>query len=310
MRRSGRAIIGRTLPGGECMGRRMTETRSPLPELASIVAVDVVGARQRTDAEWRTMRSRMHEILSDALDSAGISLKSCLLEDRGDGVLVIAPARFGVEVLLGQLPEGLQAGIQAYNSQAPDPLGLQLRAAVDRGEVASDGYGVVGSIVNSVFRMLDAAQVKAASRDRRADLVLVTSDALFQGVKTSIDVSGFKEVPVRMKETTSTAWMRVYGEQREATGQAFSGVGAVSGDFVAANMIVTAPAIQVPVPFQLPAPTPDFVGREEALAALDAALAQVTDGQPASHRDDRGYGRSGQDSAGAAVGASGALPVP
>src|SRR5262249_44246554 len=145
--------------------------------------------------------------------SVGIPFDECYKEDRGDGVLVVAPARFRGGVLLGLLPEALQAGIEGYNSRASSSANLQLRAAVDRGEVIRDRNGVVGSIVNSVFRMADAAPVRAAARDRKAELVLVASDALFREAEASIDANGFEEVAVRVKETNSTAWMRVYGGQ-------------------------------------------------------------------------------------------------
>ncbi|GGQ20574.1 hypothetical protein GCM10010187_41270 [Actinomadura coerulea] len=253
----------------------------PLSSLASIIAVDMVGYARLDAGEHRTVRSAMEGVLLEALTSAGIPLEECRREDRGDGALVIAPAHFNGEVLLRRLPELLWAGIRGNGPRTSSLGKLQLRVAVDKGEVAHDQHGVVGSMVNSVFRMIDSAPVKTASRDRGADLVLVTSDALFQEVEADLDTRGFERIAVRVKENNSTAWMRVYGEER----------GATAGSAVASDMHVGVGDInvyaqqagpQVPVPFQLPAPTPDFVGREKALAGLDAALAQVLDGQPAT----------------------------
>ncbi|WP_433185624.1 P-loop NTPase fold protein [Actinoallomurus sp. CA-150999] len=259
------------------MGRPTTEGAEASSRLASILVVDMVAFSRLSTVEQLALRSGMFEALREALDSTGIPFDECYREDRGDGVLVIAPARFRGEVLLGRLPEELQASIKGYNFRASSRANLQLRAAVGRGQVIHDQHGVVGTLVNSVFRMVDAAPVKTAARNRGADLVLVASDALFREAKESIDAGGFEEVAVRVKETNSTAWMRVYGGRSDEVASNVVTAGVVHGDI---HFYTPTVSPQLPVPFQLPAPTPDFVGRERALADLDAALARVKDGQP------------------------------
>lgn len=175
-------------------------------------------------------------------------------------------------------PSGFKPASRATTSGLLPRPACSCGRAVDSGEVIYDRHGVIGSVVNTVFRMVDAAPVKAAARDRGADLVLVTSDALFRDAKASIDAGGFEEVAVRVKETTSTAWMRVFGGQRDGVAGSVGAGNVVFGD--ATVIQARTVGLQLPVPFQLPAPTPDFVGRERALADLDAALARVRGGQP------------------------------
>src|SRR3569833_2269674 len=253
------------------MGRPTAEEAEASSRLASILVVDLVAFGRLSTVEQSVLRSEMYEILHEALDSAGVPVDECHREDRGDGALVIAPARFGGEVLLGRQPEQLRAGIEACNAHAASSANLRLRAAGGRGQVILDQHGVLGNVVNSVFRMVGAAPVRAAARDRGADLVLVASGALFREAKASVDVGDFEEVAVRVKETNTTAWMRVYGGHPPVAVQ-----GVVHGDV---RYFTSTVGPRLPVPFQLPAPTPDFVGRERALAELDAALARVKVGR-------------------------------
>lgn len=58
-----------------------------------MLAVDIKGSNDpgRDHATQVSLRSAMYELLANALNRSGLAWISCYHEDRGDGVLIIAP---------------------------------------------------------------------------------------------------------------------------------------------------------------------------------------------------------------------------
>ena len=197
-----------------------------VPRYHSLLAVDIKAFNdQRRDQEIRSsLRTAMYELLAGAFARSGLPWPSCYHEDRGDGVLVIAPAGAPAAVLLYPFVEHLRAGIRRYNRYRIEPAQLWLRAAVHAGQVCFDRHGVSGGAVTYLFRMLEAPAFKRALDASGADFALVTSDAVFQDVVLSgtglIDPDMYAPVQVRCKETRSQAWLYLPPVRNPALGGA------------------------------------------------------------------------------------------
>jgi hypothetical protein len=74
-----------------------------------IVVVDVegFGDQQRTDPHQLMVRAGMYDVLKWAFQDTGISWDDCYHEDRGDGVLILAPTLVSKSVFVESLPLSL-----------------------------------------------------------------------------------------------------------------------------------------------------------------------------------------------------------
>jgi hypothetical protein len=92
---------------------------------------------------------------------------------------------------------------------------MRLRLAVHTGVVRSDGDGLVGTAVNHVFRLLEAAQLKQLILRTGADVALIASDRVHEDVIRHglglVNPSEYHRVAVQVKETVAPAWIRIPG---------------------------------------------------------------------------------------------------
>ena len=197
-----------------------------VPNYHSMLAVDIKGFNdQRRDQEIRwSLRMAMYELLASAFSRSGLAWPACYHEDRGDGVLVIAPPAAPAMTLLYPLAEHLRAGIRRHNRFHTELAQIRLRAAVHAGHVCFDSHGVCGDAVNHLFRMLEAPAFKRALDASDADFALVTSGAVFDDVVFSgtglIDPDMYAPVQIRCKETRAQAWLYLPPVRNPALGGA------------------------------------------------------------------------------------------
>jgi hypothetical protein len=185
-------------------------------------AVDIAAFGGRAPDVQRYMRDKLYEIVQGACDACDVPWDECHHEDRGDGILLIARAEFGVKRLLDPLVAEIRARLRAYNKTASVAAQLRLRMAMDAGYVDLDGHGASGSAIIRLFRMLDAPTLKEAFALGGGDFVLVVSDYLFTEVVQYgpglIEPALFQEILVEVKETRERGWVwlpdgRVNGSQ-------------------------------------------------------------------------------------------------
>lgn len=183
------------------------------PSYHGMLAVDIKGFNDpaRDHEIRRSLRVAMYELLAGALNRSGLPWSSCYHEDRGDGVLVIAPAGAPAMALLYPFAEYLRAGIRRHNRFRVEAAQIRLRTAVHAGQVSFDGHGVSGDAVTHLFRMLEAPAFKRALDASGAHFALVTSDCVFREVIQPgtglIDPDMYAPVQIRCKETRSQAWL-------------------------------------------------------------------------------------------------------
>jgi hypothetical protein len=178
----------------------------------TIVCVDVerFGASDRRDFHRLDVRAGLYKALRGAFARSGVSWDDCEDEDRGDGVLMIVAPHVPTSRLVVRFPRALAEELEEHNRAAGPEIAFRLRVAVHAGEVARDDKGVVGEAVNFTFRLLDADAARAALRGSPGNLVLITSNRVFEEIvrhHRDGDPAAYRRVRVAEKETTTDAWI-------------------------------------------------------------------------------------------------------
>ncbi|GAB3894734.1 ATP-binding protein [Kibdelosporangium lantanae] len=214
----------------------------------TILVVDVASFATRTNPRQVVVREGMYAAVREALEAAQAT--SCLLEDRGDGVFVLAPPSVPKSVFVDVVPYALVAALRQHNAARPEVERIRLRMALHAGEVTYDDHGATSASINLTFRLLDAAPLKAALAESSGVLAVITSAWFYEDVvRHSTDAAAYRQVQVDIKETSTTAWIYLPDHQSP----------------------ITAARVEQ-VPRQLPLAVRDFTGRAEHLAALDSLL--------------------------------------
>jgi class 3 adenylate cyclase len=180
----------------------------PVPPLAvhrTIVAVDVegFGDRCRTNPNQVAVREGLYRALRRAFCAASIPWAECHHEDRGDGVLILAPPEVPKSVFVESLPARLVEGMREHNSTRRVPEQIRLRMALHAGELQYDDHGVAGASINLTFRLLDAGPLKSALAESSGVLALITSSWFFDEVvrnSPNANPTAYRPIRVTVKE--------------------------------------------------------------------------------------------------------------
>jgi class 3 adenylate cyclase len=181
-------------------------------ENCTVLRTDVVAfsADQRNDEDRAIIRRATTDMTQLAL---GTARDLCRCEDRGDGHLIIASPSIPTAQVMNRLLRVLRRELQRHNRIYSDSIRVQLRVAVDVGPVTEDATGVSGKAIIAASRMLDAPAFKSAIAGNGAVLGVIVSPfvyeiAIRQG-GNSPDAAGYTRVPVVVKETRTSAWIRL-----------------------------------------------------------------------------------------------------
>src|ERR1700742_3891005 len=93
----------------------------PIATHYTIIVVDIVGFGdlRRSNSSQLRVRRGLYRALQQAFDAAGIPWQRCRREDRGDGVLILAPAYVPKALFVERLPEPLAATLAEHNKHHP-----------------------------------------------------------------------------------------------------------------------------------------------------------------------------------------------
>ncbi|WP_119730587.1 hypothetical protein [Thermomonospora amylolytica] len=237
-----------------------------------LLAVDVAAFTDpaRTDRVQLAIREALYDVVPGAFDDCPLGWDGCLHEDRGDGMLVVIPARMPTITVVDPLLDRLAERLRRHNRSASGPHAVRLRAAAHIGEVHHDAHGLAGTAVNHLFRLLDAPALKRALDDSGGELAFIASDYFYDSVvrhaEGTVDPAAFWPVTVEVKQTRARGWVHLPhspagtpalreaaaptrtappappapapGPGRPAGGIAFFGNVTVHGDVVAGDKIV------------------------------------------------------------------------
>jgi hypothetical protein len=180
----------------------------------TVVAADIegFGKRSRNNTNQVRIRDGMYRALEDAFGTAEIPWARCRRDDRGDGVLILAPAEIPKALFVDYLPDALVDALADHNRNHRIEERIRLKLALHAGEINYDDYGVTGSAINHTFRILDADSVKTAFAQSAAVLAVIGSAWFFDEVIRHSEWSrsrSYRSIDVVNKETKTQAWIRL-----------------------------------------------------------------------------------------------------
>ncbi len=192
----------------------------------TIVVVDVASFTDpaRTMLHQRAVREGLHNVLHVAFSEAGVELDHCVVEDRGDGKLILMPPGVDNTRLADQLPSRLVAWLRRHNAVYRPEAQVKIRVALHEGEVQQDGQGVLSPAVNLAFRIVDAPEAKSMLRLTSCVLALIASDDFYQGVivhDPAADPGSYRQLSVPVKANSAVAWLRMPHHSAPAEGGAY-----------------------------------------------------------------------------------------
>lgn len=180
----------------------------------TILAVDVerFSDHSRTDPHRLRVHDSLYKVLNQALDESGIDFDSCYREDRGDGIIILAPPDIPKVRFSADLPYRLAAVLRQHNQAHPVPEHIRLRMAVNAGEIYFDAHGAVSDALNKTYRLLDSAPLKDTLSRTQGLLAVIVSPWFYEQViwhSENFRPDTYFPVLVDHKETDTVAWITV-----------------------------------------------------------------------------------------------------
>jgi hypothetical protein len=174
-------------------------------------SVDIGSFGRLTPRLGLLSRDALYAVIEEACGASGICWHSCYHEDRGDGLVALAPAGESVETLIDPFVMHVRNGLSDYNKILADDAQIQLRLAIHAGYVYTDSHGISGTDVTHLFRLLQAPALKTRFAQHQSDFALIVSDHVYGEIieysPGQIDAAAFQSISVDVKETRSRGWI-------------------------------------------------------------------------------------------------------
>jgi hypothetical protein len=218
----GSTLTGRPIPTGSHAGKLGSDPLAPLN--CSVLFADIAsfGNPQRDDGDRRIVREALYTIMRESFEGSRLSWADCVHEDRGDGVLIVAPSTISTVPLVDPLLPLLASKLKRHNRRVADPVRIQLRVAIDVGPVVQHDNGLSGQALIHAARMLNAPILKESLATSQADLAFMASahiyDTVIRHLSGLVDPDAFRRVCYRVKEAKITSWMYLASAARSRPG--------------------------------------------------------------------------------------------
>jgi hypothetical protein len=183
-------------------------------ENCTVILTDVAdyGARTRTDNDRILIREALFRMTQKALQG----LPGAQSEDRGDSFLTVVPPDAATARVLDQLMRELPVALERHNSTQGESARFKLRLAVNVGPVVSHMGGVSGEAIIVAARLVEAPSFKRALTESNASLGVIASPFVYETIvrhgSDPREVASYFQVPVEVKETSTTAWMKLFAD--------------------------------------------------------------------------------------------------
>ncbi|MFC0037155.1 Crp/Fnr family transcriptional regulator [Actinomadura rayongensis] len=204
---------GPAAPDGGAAARAMVDPSGWAGRMCAILFTDVAGfsGPHRTDEDRYHVRHIMYDMLRAGFTAAGVPWEACYHEDRGDGAFIVVPVEIPPRALVSPLLPMLADALRRHNHRSSAAFAVQLRVAMNIGQIYPDTEGMSGLAIIRTARMLDAPVLKKQMAGTGADLGFITSEFVYDAILAESGGPFFQRVPVRVKESRMTAWMRLWG---------------------------------------------------------------------------------------------------
>ena len=193
-----------------------------VPRTILVVDVEKFSDHVRSDRQRVIVHDGLYDALIGAFRAAGIRWDDCDHEDRGDGVMILAPPSIPKALFSEALPGRLADELQRHNTAHRPEEQIRLRMALNAGEVFINAHGAVSSELNTTFRLLDAGQLKAALRDSPGPLACIAPAWFYYQIIQNGEAfrpDSYFPVLVEVKETSTVAWISTPGYQAAWSGR-------------------------------------------------------------------------------------------
>jgi CRP-like cAMP-binding protein len=181
-------------------------------ENCTVILTDVAdyGARIRTDNDRLLIREALFRMTQQAMQG----FPGAQSEDRGDSFLTVVPPEASTARVLDQLTKELPGALERHNGTQGESARFKLRLAVNVGPVVSHMGGVSGEAIIVAARLVEAPSFKRALAQSNASLGVIASPFVYETIirhgSDLREVASYIQVPVEVKETSTTAWMKLF----------------------------------------------------------------------------------------------------
>lgn len=190
---------------------RYDPPRTPLAgENCTVLLTDVLGfgALNRNDQDRLIIRYSSREMIRSCL---GRLWGECITEDRGDGLLIVAPPHIPTATLMAPLHRDLADKLRRHNRLYSESVNIRLRVAANVGPVVSDHFGMSGEAIIRTARLNEAPAVKDAMKETGALIGFVTSQFVYDNVirhaEDPVHATAYSPVEVSVKESNFSGWL-------------------------------------------------------------------------------------------------------
>jgi Effector-associated domain 2 len=193
-----------------------------VPRTILVVDVEKFSDHVRSDRQRVIVHDGLYDALIRAFRAAGIRWDDCGHEDRGDGVMVLAPPSVPKVLFSEALPGRLADELQRHNAARRPEEQIRLRMALNAGEVFINEHGAVSSELNTTFRLLDAGQLKEALRGSPGPLACIAPAWFYYQIIQNGEAfrpETYFPVLVEVKEISTVAWISTPGYQAARYGR-------------------------------------------------------------------------------------------
>ncbi|GHH54201.1 hypothetical protein [Lentzea cavernae] len=189
---------------------------SPPTEHRTIVVVDVAEFTRpdRTVADHLAVQRGLYDVVRAALTAAGATSDDCVIEDRGDGALILIRPSVSKSELADKLPDRLAAEIRRHNATHSRAAQFTLRVALHAGDIRKNEHGWVGNAVVLACRILDSEEAKVALRSSDQLVAFIASSYFYEEVISQDPASApgsYRRIDVSVKSFEGHAWLRLHG---------------------------------------------------------------------------------------------------
>jgi hypothetical protein len=189
-----------------------------------MVGVDIerFGHPQRDDHVRVQLRRDLYEAVTRTLITSGISSARWQASSTGDGLLLLVDPTVETARVLWALLNRLPIELDRHNRLRVAIARLRARVVLHSAYVMFDQYGAVGQQINLLFRLLDAAALRAWLAWIREPSVVAVTEEIYRHVvcqrALGLDPADFEPLLVAVKETRTRAWVYAASRTRIAAG--------------------------------------------------------------------------------------------
>ena len=151
--------------------------------------------------------------MREAFHQAGIPWTDRDHEDRGDGMFILVGSEVPKSLFVEMLPSALVSALSRHNRLHPDPERIRLRRRCTPARSTTTSMGRLPPRLTWRSACLECGPVKGALAGSSGILAVIVSSWFFDEVvrHSRTDAAEYYPVPVTVKETTTTGWVRLPG---------------------------------------------------------------------------------------------------